>query len=82
MARPAVGAFRRPARFLVMGVHIDAERSCTLTIDQSGAHPVARIRARGAHREYVVPLGIACEVLHARAVKLGPAGVVISREKD
>lgn len=81
MARPAVGVFRRPARFLVLGVHIDGERSCTLTIE-SGAHPVARVRPRGAHREYVVPLGIACEVLHARAVKLGPAGVVISREKD
>lgn len=63
---------------MVLGVRVDGQRSCTLTIE-TGLHPVARIRPHGAHREYVLPLGMACEVMHSRAVKLGLAGVRLSR---
>lgn len=79
MPKDGVGLKPRFAKFMVLGARIDGERSCTLTIE-TGTHPVVRVRGYRARREYVVPLAMACEVLQARAVKLGPVGIVVTRD--
>lgn len=63
--------------FLVLGVHVDGQRSCTLTIE-TGLYPKACVRPQGAHREYILPLTTVCEMVHARASRLGPAAVRLS----
>jgi len=80
MARDSVGGKARRARFMVLGVHIDGQRSCTLTIE-TGLYPKACVRPHGAHREYLIPLATVCELVHARASKLGPVAVRLSRNK-
>jgi hypothetical protein len=69
----------RRAKFIVFGVFLDKQRSATLTIE-TGLHPRVLVRAHRAHREYVLPLGLACEVIAARAAKLGPAGIITAKE--
>jgi len=65
----------RRAQFVVLGLQLDGQRSATLTIEM-GLHPRVLVRPHRARREYVLPLGLACEVIAVKAVKLGPAGIV------
>jgi hypothetical protein len=73
----------RRAKFIVLGLFLDGQRSATLTIETGGyLRGRVLVRPHRAQREYVLPLGLACEVIAARAAKLGPPGIITAKEKE